>query len=63
MEIVQIKREIEKMEEVLSILIGVAILLYAVWVIVRRVKDFRKGKYCSCGCGTCGKCKKEEKAE
>lgn len=29
------------------------ILLYAGWVIYKKVKDFKKGKFCGCGCSDC----------
>lgn len=29
------------------------ILLYSGWVIYKKVKDVKKGKYCSCGCSDC----------
>lgn len=34
------------------ILLGL-ILTYSCWVVYRKVKDFKKGKYCSCGCSEC----------
>ncbi len=36
-----------------SLIIGIAIGLYVVWVIRRKIKDIKKGKYCSCGCQDC----------
>lgn len=46
----------------IKIVIGLIIAVYAVFVIVKKIRDFKKGKYCSCcDCG-CGHCvKKEEK--
>lgn len=38
---------------VISILIAAAIALYAGWVIRKKVRDFRRGKFCDCGCGSC----------
>lgn len=36
-----------------TILIGGGIALYAGFVICARLKDIKKGKYCSCGCKGC----------
>lgn len=36
-----------------TFLIGGLIALYAIYVIVHRVREMRKGKYCSCGCQDC----------
>lgn len=38
---------------VASIVIGVIIALYAGFVVVKKVKDMRKGKFCGCGCSDC----------
>ncbi|WP_167958309.1 FeoB-associated Cys-rich membrane protein [Anaerosporobacter faecicola] len=45
-----------------SILIVAAIVAYAGFVIRKKVKDIKEGKYCSCGCSGCGmrgQCHKE----
>ena len=45
------------MEVLLWILIGAAVLA----VIIKKVKDIKKGKFCSCGCENCpAKCKAKE---
>lgn len=36
-----------------TVIIGGLIILYAVWVLVRRHRDRKAGKMCSCGCGGC----------
>jgi hypothetical protein len=45
-----------------SIIIGILILLYSGFVIRKRVKEIKAGKFCSCSggdCGSCGKVKKD----
>ena len=34
-----------------TVIIGGLIILYAVWVLVRRHRDRKAGKMCSCGSG------------
>lgn len=51
-----------------TIILALGIGLYAVWVIKKKVKDAKNGKFCSCGCagcpGSCGKpIQKEEEKE
>ena len=36
-----------------SVIIGVLILLYIVWVILKKRKDIKEGKMCHCGCSGC----------
>ena len=36
-----------------TIVIGVIIGLYAGWVIYKKCKEWKAGKYCSCGCSGC----------
>lgn len=39
------------------------IFVYSGFVIIKKVKDIKKGKICSCSCGDCpskGKCSKED---
>lgn len=36
-----------------GLIIAALIVLYCIWVIRRRVRQIRKGQYCSCGCGGC----------
>jgi hypothetical protein len=39
-------------------IIGSIIALIMIFVIVRRVRQWRRGRYCDCGCGRCTtKCK------
>ena len=40
-----------------GIVIGVLIALYAGFVIVKKVKDIKQGRFCSCGCDSCPGCK------
>jgi hypothetical protein len=43
----------------MSYLIGGLIAAYAAYVIYKKVKDAKAGKFCSCGCSECpskGKC-------
>lgn len=37
-----------------TIIIGGVIGIYALSVIVQKVRRVRKGQYCDCGCGQCG---------
>lgn len=40
------------------------IAAYAVWVIVRKIRQFRQGKFCDCDCGSCpgqAKCRTKER--
>lgn len=34
-------------------IIAGCVLLYVVFVIVKRVKDIKNGHYCNCGCDNC----------
>lgn len=46
-----------------TVIILVVILLYAAWVIRKKVKDVKKGNFCGCGCGDCpskSKCSSKE---
>lgn len=36
-----------------TIIIGALLLLYAVYVIRKKIKDVKAGKFCSCGCSSC----------
>jgi hypothetical protein len=43
----------------MEFVIGGIIAIYAGYVIYKKVKDRKAGKFCSCGCGDCpakGKC-------
>ncbi|WP_455715610.1 FeoB-associated Cys-rich membrane protein [Anaerosporobacter sp.] len=37
----------------ISIIIVALILLYAAFVIRKKVKDIKAGKFCNCGCSEC----------
>lgn len=37
----------------MTYLIGALIAAYAVYVIYKKAKDAKAGKFCSCGCGDC----------
>lgn len=40
-----------------TIIIGLLIFGYAAFVIRRKVRDMKNGKFCDCGCSGCsGKC-------
>ena len=39
------------------VIIGI-ILVYATWVIYRKVKAYKRGEFCSCGCSDCPSKKK-----
>lgn len=41
------------MEYVSEIMIGGLIAIYAGYVIVKKVKNMKAGKFCDCGCGDC----------
>ncbi|GKX65371.1 FeoB-associated Cys-rich membrane protein [Inconstantimicrobium mannanitabidum] len=46
----------------IEIIIGAAIIAYAGYVVYKKYKDMKKGKFCSCGCDSCPskiKCHKE----
>jgi hypothetical protein len=34
-------------------IIGALIIAYAGYVIYKKIKDIKAGKFCSCGCGDC----------
>ena len=53
-------RKIGKEHDVnmVSIIIVAAIVLYAAFVIRKKVKDMKAGKFCSCGCSDCPSAKK-----
>lgn len=36
-----------------TIIIVLLIVLYSSWVIYKKVKDARKGKFCGCSCDSC----------
>ncbi|HIU47954.1 MAG TPA: FeoB-associated Cys-rich membrane protein [Candidatus Avimonoglobus intestinipullorum] len=36
-------------------IIGGLILLYAGIIVVRKIRAFRRGQYCSCGCSGCSR--------
>lgn len=44
------------MEYIITFVLILAICGYAGYVIYKRIKDFRRGKYCSCGCDGCSGC-------
>lgn len=47
---------------IVEIIIVALIVLYAGYVIYKKVKDMKKGKFCNCGCEECpsnSKCHKE----
>lgn len=50
-----------------SIIIGILLVIYILWVIRRKVQQFREGKYCGgscCDCGcTCSAGDKKEKSK
>ena len=37
----------------ITVIILAVIALYCFWVIRKKVKDVKKGKFCSCGCQDC----------
>lgn len=37
----------------MEVIIGLLIILYAGFVIYKKVKNIKAGKYCSCGCSDC----------
>lgn len=48
-----------------SIIVGILLLLYVIWVVRRKVRQFREGNYCGgsccdCGCGCDSKEKKDK---
>lgn len=43
-----------------SYIVGGIIALAVLGVILRKVRDWRRGKYCSCGCDSCAGCKKKK---
>lgn len=42
----------------ISIIIVAAIVVYAAFVIRKKVKEMKAGKFCSCGCSDCPSAKK-----
>lgn len=47
---------------IVEIIIVALIMLYAGFVIYKKAKDMKKGKFCNCGCDDCptaSKCHKE----
>lgn len=36
-----------------TIIIGLLIAVYCIWVIRRKYRQAKKGKFCSCGCQDC----------
>lgn len=45
-----------------TIVIGILVFGYATFVIRKKIKDARNGKFCSCSCEGCsGNCKKTVK--
>ena len=36
-----------------TVIIGVLIVLYSGYIIYRKIKDLKQGKYCGCGCDHC----------
>ena len=44
-----------------SIIIGVLFFCYVAWVIRRKMKDIKEGRYCGCGCNDCQKSCSERK--
>lgn len=48
----------------MTIFIGIIIVGYAGFVIYRKLKDMKQGKYCGCGCDHCiSKCNKKEESK
>lgn len=51
-------------EGIAGIVILALIIVYSVFVIRRKIRNAKEGKYCSCGCSgcskTCGKPKRNE---
>lgn len=44
--------------------IAALLILYAIWVIRRRIREIRAGKFCSCGCESCtGSCSGTDKKQ
>lgn len=42
-----------------TVVLGLAIAIYAGWVMRKKYKDWKAGKYCGCGSCTCkSKCRK-----
>ena len=46
-----------------ELIIGGLIAVWAGYVIYKKVKDMKKGKFCSCGCESCTGCKKYSEKE
>ncbi|MCR1840730.1 FeoB-associated Cys-rich membrane protein [Murimonas intestini] len=47
------------MEVFSTVVVGGAIFLYAAFVIRKRIKDIKNGRFCQCSCEGCsGSCKK-----
>jgi hypothetical protein len=42
-----------EMRRIMPYLLGALIAIYAGYVIYKKVKDIRAGKFCSCGCSDC----------
>lgn len=36
-----------------TIIIGILIGLYCCYVVFKKIKDMKKGKFCNCGCDHC----------
>ena len=48
--------------KIITAIIVVAIVIYAIAVVVKKFNNIRKGKYCSCsGCGADCKCTQKNK--
>ncbi len=46
-----------------TIVFTIVIVLYVLWVIYRKIQRIKDGKYCSCGCESCGKECKDRKED
>ena len=46
-----------------SIIFAGLIGCYVVWVIRKKVRDIKNGRYCGCGCDECGKTCASRKSE
>lgn len=43
--------------------LGIIIVVYVIWIVRRKVRQFRQGRFCDCGCNGCvnGACKGSKK--
>ncbi|MDR5588505.1 MULTISPECIES: FeoB-associated Cys-rich membrane protein [Clostridium] len=44
---------VEKHLESLGMISTLSILSYTIWIIQRKIKDIKRGKFCNCNCSNC----------